>query len=226
MSSILKALKKLENDKKYIKPEQIGIDARILQERPSSRFSPTAAVLIAVALFVCGGGATYYYLRHTTNDRVPLQTSPSGREAMINPPVAPDIPPAVQERAQQKRPPLPVSSKPAITGDTQSRPRVVPPRAPQPPQPEQKHESVSGTAATRPVPAPSVPTDAASRPNLTINGIAFQDGGSDNLAVINGITVNVGTVIEGVRVEDIQKDRVRFSRGSEKFEILLNKSNR
>jgi hypothetical protein len=32
-------------------------------------------------------------------------------------------------------------------------------------------------------------------------------------------------VIEGARVEEIQKDRVRFSRGGERFEIILDKSN-
>ncbi len=63
-------------------------------------------------------------------------------------------------------------------------------------------------------------------PHLTVNGIAYQEGGSDNLAVINGITVSNGAVIEGVKVEDIQKDRVQFSHDGEKFEIILNKSNR
>lgn len=60
---------------------------------------------------------------------------------------------------------------------------------------------------------------------LKVDGIAFQEGAADSLAVVNGTTVSKGSVIEGVRVEEIQKDRVRFSRGGEKFEVILDKSN-
>ena len=59
-----------------------------------------------------------------------------------------------------------------------------------------------------------------------MNGIAFQEGSRDNMAMINGIAVSSGEMIEGVRVEDIQKNRVIFSQGGEKFEIRLNKSNK
>ena len=73
-------------------------------------------------------------------------------------------------------------------------------------------------------PVPAVPVVTPAKPVLKVNGIAFQDG-ADSVAVINGITVSKGSVIEGVRVEEIQKDRVRFSRGEEKFDIILDKSN-
>ncbi len=58
-----------------------------------------------------------------------------------------------------------------------------------------------------------------------MEGIAFQDGGTDSVAVVNGAAVSKGSVIEGARVEEILKDRVKFSRGSEKFEIILDKTN-
>jgi type II secretory pathway component PulC len=72
--------------------------------------------------------------------------------------------------------------------------------------------------------APVVPLVPPPRPVLKVDGIAFQDG-ADSVAVINGVTVSKGSVIEGARVEEIQKDRVRFSRGGERFEIILDKSN-
>jgi type II secretory pathway component PulC len=62
------------------------------------------------------------------------------------------------------------------------------------------------------------------KPVLKVNGIAFQDG-ADSVAVINGITVSNGSVIEGARVEEIHKDHVKFSRDGEKFYIILEKSN-
>jgi type II secretory pathway component PulC len=90
-----------------------------------------------------------------------------------------------------------------------------------------KQADVAPEIDSKPVSASSpAPKRVVSRPVLTINGIAFQDGGNENLAVINGITVSSGALIEGVLVEEIQKDRVRFSQSGEKFEIILNKTNR
>jgi type II secretory pathway component PulC len=89
---------------------------------------------------------------------------------------------------------------------------IVPPAVPPEPEPV-----VSPTA-------PGVPLVPPARPVLKVDGIAFQDG-AESVAVINGVTVSNGSVIEGARVEEIQKDRVRFSRGGERFEIILDKSN-
>jgi general secretion pathway protein B len=58
-----------------------------------------------------------------------------------------------------------------------------------------------------------------------VQGIAFQDGSANGVAVVNGVAVSNGSVIEGVRVEEIQNDRVTFSRDGKKFEIVLDKSN-
>ena len=63
-------------------------------------------------------------------------------------------------------------------------------------------------------------------PLIKVNGIAFQGNGPGSVAVVNGVPVANGSMIEGARVEDIQKDRVRFSYGGEKFEVDLGKSNR
>lgn len=224
MSSILKALKKLEHDKKGVKPEQLGIDARILQERSSSRFSRTALFLIAVALFLCGSGATYYYLKHTITiiaDEAPrLQTPPLSHDEGSSMAQVPTLvsPAIVQGRSSQSPSAKPASS---LSHGAQSRSTHIPLQSP--------HQPAQNTETTESQMLPTTNTAqpvAIPWPQLTVNGIAFQEGGSDNLAVINGATVSVGTMLEGVRVEDIQRDRVRFSRGSEKFEILLNKSSR
>jgi general secretion pathway protein B len=70
------------------------------------------------------------------------------------------------------------------------------------------------------------PTQPGFAPVIKVNGIAFQDGSSDSVAVVNGIPVSNGSIIEGAMVEDIQRDRIRFSYGSEKFEVPLGKTNR
>lgn len=221
MSSILKALKKVESDKRVCRPDQLGIDARILHERSSASYSRTTATLVATALFVCGSGAMYLYMKHDAAHLIPSQTV-STRLKPVQPQQTVSIPPTIiKDRTVQTA----VSAKPSPGAEARSHKDPI--TAPRPTRFEQQVDMVPVTVAPRPVSAPPAPpASAVSRPSLTVNGIAFQDGGNDNLAVINGITVTNGALIEGVKVEDIQKDRVRFSQGAEKFEIILNKSNR
>ena len=222
MSSILKALKKLENDTSHCKPEQLRIDTKILQDGVSSSFSRTTIFLIAIALFVCGGGATYFYMNLAATDVITPQTISSGTVSQNLPPVPADISPAMKNvtvhttTADVSTPKAP----PAVRKQTRLHNDPAQPAIS--PQSKNQQVEVASTPESKPVSIPTAPI----RPILTVNGIAFQDGGSDNLAVINGITVTGGTMIEGVKVEDIQKDRVQFSQGGEKFEIILNKSNR
>jgi general secretion pathway protein B len=225
MSSILKALKKLENDKRICRPDQLGIDAKILQDVSSTRFSRTAVSLIALALFVCGSGATYFFMKHDAADVIIPQTIAARTESRSQPPVPAVIPPVLKKSTPQTTSRL-LSPKAPPDFEKQKRSPNYPAKSSRPPLPE-KHVETTPIPETSPVVSlPIAPTSAVPRPALTVNGIAYQDGGSDNLAVINGITVSSGDVIEGIKVEDIQKDRVRFSHGGEKFEIILNKSNR
>lgn len=222
MSSILKALKKVENDQKIGKPNLLGIDARILQEGSSTRFSRAAITLIAVALFVCGSGAMYFYLKHGAINAVAPQR-PSPLPASTNKIPAFAIIPSESKNSSAETASPALSTKPLNAPSPSRTPNdpVKPSRSPQP----EKQPEITPTPESRPTPQPSPPV-AVTTPKLTVNGIAFQEGSSDNMAIINGVTVSSGTVIEGVRVEDILKDRVRFSQGGEKFEIILNKSNK
>jgi hypothetical protein len=72
MSSILKALKKLEHDKAVKKPETFRIDADILRGGSHRRSFSAGALLAAIAVFACGVGATYFFMRSS-----PLQKRPS-----------------------------------------------------------------------------------------------------------------------------------------------------
>ena len=226
MSSILKALKKLENDRSIGKPDHIKIDAKILQNDSSSKFSRTTVALIAVTLFVCGSGSMFFFMKQKASDVVVPPTISSRTESNSQAQTSVMPPPEIKKEKHH----LTTSSPPSaqkITPvfETHTREPNDLKKISQHPQPEKQLEAAP-PPEPKPANTPMTSTGVTSRPTLTINGIAFQDGGSDNLAVINGSTVGVGTIIEGVKVEDIQKDRVRFSQGVEKFEIILNKSNR
>jgi len=236
MSSILKALKKLEQDKALRRPDTFRIDADILRSATPRRSSTLVSVAAVVAIFACGAAATYLYLQPAG----PPSIGKAPRDAKIGDTAGPaattvlpvGADPAADrssDRTAREPAPLPVKATP------------VPDKSPSPPRPPvrppQALRADPDTTAARIAPtvpqpfsqpAPPAPVSAVAAPVkppiLKVHGIAFQDG-ADSVAVINGVTVTKGSMIEDVRVEEILKDRVRFSRGGEKFEIVLEKSN-
>jgi general secretion pathway protein B len=226
MSSILKALKKLEQEKAARKPDSFRIDAEILRGGVQrSRFFSSGASLAAVALFLCGVGATYLYMKHDQTS-APVQQSQSsksgvGGDSSSDATLFPvSTLPAVQPQPRQPAKGISTpeksepSSRPMVTQQYTQRVKSV----------EIVPQAVPAEPKSESPPVPVAPLVPPAKSVLKVNGIAFQDG-ADSVAVINGVTVSNGSVIEGARVEEIQKDRVRFSRGGEKFEIILDKSN-
>lgn len=224
MSSILKALKKLENDKSICKPEQLRIDSKILQEASSTKLSGTTLFIVAIALFICGGGATFLYMKRSTSDGIASQTLSQRNDIHIT---APTISPVMKIDTLDPNT-APISPPKIPPAAIKRLPDNIAPQKMQPSPPEIKTAAPIQAPAHAPIPEAraTASKSTTAKPILTVNGIAYQDESNDNLAVINGITVSSGAVIEGVKVEDIQKDRVHFSQGGEKFEIILNKSNR
>lgn len=227
MSSILKALKKLEDENNARTPDSLKIDAEILRGGDSPRISTTGIILAALLLFLGGGGATYLFMK------------PGGKKpASISPPASVERAlPAAGAAAAAPR-------SPQVTPIDTSLP--APAAGPQPAEKPKQSTSTAATAALKPVrnrslpqlnaaqrvlaPATTLPPEqpdipiVSARPVVRVNGIAFQDG-SDSVAVINGLPVSRGALVEGVKVEEIQRDRVLFSYGGEKFEVSLGKSN-
>jgi general secretion pathway protein B len=71
-------------------------------------------------------------------------------------------------------------------------------------------------------PATAAPVSSGS--TLQVSGIAWQKDSADRLAVINGIPLVIGDIIEGAQVREILPDRVRFATKEKSFEIFLGKS--
>lgn len=236
MSSILKALKKLEDEKSARRPDSLRIDAEILRGESLRSTSSMSVLLVAAFLFVCGAGATYVYMKRETGKISVRETPvaavlPSERPLPAAPaPAAAKIVAHLQKNDDRAQVPQPVK----ITAPKSEAKHAIPsPLHAAPSKPIIKHQSVRAvkpSVTIRPAVAPTMPSaEDVSRPAapmLKVNGIAYQDGGADSVAVVNGISVSSGSVIEGAKVEDIQMDRVRFSCGGEKFEVLLGKSNR
>ncbi|HEY3425135.1 MAG TPA: general secretion pathway protein GspB [Negativicutes bacterium] len=227
MSSILKALKKLEDEKTIRKPNTLHINSEILRDATQSR-SFFTVVLVAAVIFLGGGGTAYLIIKPsaevsaTRKDQDSTALTPFSTTAEIT--------------QQQEQPEITKTKKvpapqiqPLQKNKATVSPAVVIPRKPLiKTEPQQDKPAIKKTAvsvqpllklANRPMPINETPA-------LKVNGIAFQEESADRVAVVNGVTVSNGSVVEGVHVDDIQRDRIRFSFGGEKFDIGLGKANR
>jgi general secretion pathway protein B len=71
--------------------------------------------------------------------------------------------------------------------------------------------------------SPQDRTGGAGRPAIKVSGIAWQKDSTARLAVVNGVSVTEGSTVEGARIEEISPDLVRFSYKNEKFDVSLGK---
>jgi len=204
MSSIMKALKRLEDHKVMHQPDEMKIDPEIILPRSSRPISTASKLLVALLLMACGSTATYLFMKQ---DRVPAAVSlktaaVSSQQKRL---AVPPVPEVKTEQLQEA-----IIVVPAV--DTRQNKPAVPTKRVPPIMPIEP-----------PLPAPS---RAKTVPTLRVNGIAYQNGSADSMAVINGVPVLTGATIEGVTVEEVQKDRVLFQYNGEKFGIPLGQSNR
>ena len=185
-------------------PDEMKIDPEIILPRSSRPISTASKLLVALLLMACGSTATYLFMKQ---DRVPAAVSlktaaVSSQQKQL---AVPPVPEVKTEQLQEA-----IIVVPAV--DTRQNKPAVPTKRVPPIMPIEP-----------PLPAPS---RAKTVPTLRVNGIAYQNGSADSMAVINGVPVLTGATIEGVTVEEVQKDRVLFQYNGEKFGIPLGQSNR
>ncbi len=231
MSSILKALKRLEEQKAVRRDlahdmEWVGGGPGLPVEK---RRWPTMAALAAVALV--SGVSTYWLTERGSGRRQPASpiVEVDGRPdaARLSTPVTPPAPEAPRETVVQ--PSAPAGPRPAVVSLAPPREvREVPaldgedPDAAAVPLRAEPRRAPRQTAAPRPAePAPARPATASSPPRLNVTGIAWQGDGQVHFAVVNGQSVTEGSTVDGARVEKISRDRVSFSFRNRTFEVPL-----
>lgn len=227
MSSILKALKKLEHERSERSPGSLKIDSDILKAADARSFSPVATALLLLLVFGGGVAVAYYFMKvpkaplvttaipHpavTAKNYPPPVTSPNSKTDSLPPEII--IVPARTEPSGQKY--LQRRMQKQATTDTEAKSTTVRPPG------SGISEKSSEPSATEKKALPA----AAKVPTLRVNGIAFQNSAADSMAIVNGVPVSSGSLIEGSTVEEIRKDRVLFQYDGEKFEIQLGQSNR
>jgi general secretion pathway protein B len=233
MSTILKALKKLEDEKRAAVP--VNLAARIVAESSSVQRSSqsarliaagaTGGLLLAVAL-ICG----WFWLRSADPDGGPVKVAESAPPAPLALVAAP-APASEQPASNAKGPAADASSRSvgnaaepyrtAAPALSQARLTVTTPRQPLPPPPTVIVPP--RLAATTPPPHQTPPAEVDvidrqlpppgqqwSTPHLVVTEIFPPSAGSGWMAVVNGLPVMDGTMVEGAVVEEIHADRVLF----------------
>jgi len=237
MSSILKALKRIEQQKMVRKAADHDITWIVRGEefRPEKKRQwPMFASLVVVAVLAVlstywfmGGfrGAPRDSLSHpgeevSSSSGIPPVTvlAPPETSRADTPPVsthdsAAAPPVAVQRPAEKdhRRPTEKVSLKSYREGGEGQ--AITPTHASQP----------RTALPLRQEPAPVPLTQKASHPTLKVTGIAWEKDSPVHLAIVNGTSVVEGSMVSGVKVEKILPDSVRFSFENHSFDVPLNR---
>lgn len=235
MSSILKALKRLEEQKAVRRDQDHDMEwvGPAGSGRPMDRRRwPIPAALAAVALvsvastyWLTGRGvappptATPTVERTAPPDSRPSSSpaAPSVSQVPVETMVQPSAPPVQRPAVTRNDPPGGTQEVPALEGDGDAPETTVPVR------PEPRRSPRPAAPARQDEPAPSRPA-AASLPRLSVTGIAWQGEGQVQIAVVNGQSVTEGSTVEGARVERISPDRVSFSYRNRTFDVQLGES--
>jgi len=223
MSVILDALKKLEREKLSRRSGTADIALEILRPdlpRPGNRIP----LYVAIAFLTSIATAAITYSVMVKNG--PLLKSPP--PAATNPPapnpeVAPvtlssepvdgaqdeirPVPPKIQTPVKSKNPP---AASVENQGDEKKLSQDVRPR-----------EADLAVEKTNMPPAHTSKRSVTPSPSLNISAIVWYEEPSKRFAMINGLIIAEGAVVEGMKVEEIYPDRVRFLQNGQHLEIFI-----
>jgi len=226
MSSILKALEKVEESQNSKRPGGASGLARRRERRPVWLIPAWAAGGAAVASFI-----TFAVMGGLSPS--PAKTAPSVAKA-VNPPAV-VAPPAAVSTAPAAAPAAksaPVSQKvetPLLRGESVPAPKPAAKADGVPAIPVAKAATPRpvavpvATAVATPVPALQsqevVPGEE--RREIRVTGIAWQGDSESSFAMVNGRPVRQGGTVDGLKVERILEDSVRFNGSNGSITIPL-----
>lgn len=225
MSSILDALKKVEEGKRLRKRGSVDLSSMLVPPvDPSLRRRGRVRILAVVFLSAAAGGAVVWMITGQKPVSLPVQTNPSAPRSVVSPPAPiPDrkVSPSTGDVPQSK--PTPISKR----VDRGTPPPTVPlSRHPQVPpdartfEPPTRREVVS-EEPKQVISPPDATLHRGETGKFRVSGIGWQKDASSRYAVINGNAVSEGGVIDGAKVLEIHPDRVLMERDGQPMEVYL-----
>jgi len=210
MSSILKALKKLEQEKIRREDGSLDIARDILKSHPRKKSSPWKGPVIAIGITLLTAGLILLY-SSTQNE----QSKDETLKHTDRPVVLTDN--TVTDSAETKAvTPSPLKNIPDNTKVVQTKPTTdLTATLPV------DNKTTEASSSSPPQKKTEADETIISIPQLVISGIAYQEDRTASLAIVNELPVMEGTFVEGALVEQILPDKVRFAYQGRKFEIPL-----
>ncbi len=188
MSSILKALRKLEDEKAEIGEGSVDLARDILKRSYEEKKLPLLGILLSVGFLLVLLILAWLALTLSSSEKVPVVTAP----------------------ASQPKPEAPILINPAKVSPSASvEPLLVIPQDPPGQQQQASRSSLAMKPDTTQLPKANI-APAVIIPILQIEEIVYTADPAARLAVINDLPVMEGTDIEGARIVEILPDRVRF----------------
>ena len=230
MSSILKALKKLEDDftrsgERIPLPQRLGTKKTIRRwEITSGRFSPLLWISLGVIVLV-GVGWIFIYLqqppdRQTTNAAAPAQPVPVAAKKVA----VPDSP-IKSNRSVRISPGQAANSQPARPTEKTtikrkaSRPLVKKSKKYSSKKPGLMHQRQTvENAGAIPNPNTDIPV---LKSGLTLQAISWSKEPKNRIAVINGNIVREGSAIDGYAITRIDTDAVVVRKGLDEWKLVF-----
>ena len=249
MSSILKALRKIEEEKRLA--SHAAPDLRMDQGLAETKPRPLLPLIAGVALgSVCVGFFFLWSSSDFPEVASPPQPQPEAQVVVVGSNQA-EQPVIVLE---EKSPVTPLSASPATAVrektpekvvETSKIPEIILPAEPVPavfttPEPiktleppiafeaqaktpkvvkEAPKESMATTRASKPE---SLPVKARSLPvgtSLKVTEVFYQDDPANSMAVVNDLPVMIGTFVDSAVVLEIRSDKVVFKIGDDSYDV-------
>ena len=213
MSFILKALKKLENEKAVREKRKVEINSAILTpDRRSTSSSRNSLKLPVIALLlVVVGGTSLFFMQRTPSHVVQPPVKVAQSDPLPQPVPVADTP----VREDKPAPAGPALSPTVKTQEERPKPMVR--------IREKPHEESRSSGAGTDYPPPREALTGSATSTLIVNGIALQDDPAASMAVVNGQIVKRGMTVGGAQVERIYLNRVRFRGNGGMFDVHLAK---
>lgn len=224
MSSILDALKKLEEEKAARRAGTGNIAGRVTSSRRPVRQRPAWRLPTMVGGAALIAAAITYGIMVGFSAKQAKVIPGSPNEAKMQVKAETIVPPVVTEK---------IITKNLVSEPLQNQPsRPAPVKAAAVPAGSVPQQTVRQQGGELPpkkdqqtagnLPAPQPPS-IIQRPAIMVSGIAWQQDSASRLAVVNGTSVAEGYSVEGAIVKEIRPDRVIFYFNRNEFEVTVGK---
>lgn len=223
MSVILDALRKLDREKSSRRSGTANIAVEILKpDLPRSAKRVPLYVTVAFLTALATAAITYSVVvqggRLSKSSPPPVMSSPVANQEAVSVTFPSEtvggdrdeiipVPPETQTPVKSKKPAAPLAES---KGDEIKMKQNV----------SVKEADIAPEKPTIPS-GPPVREFATTLPSLNISAIVWYEEPSKRFAMINGLIVTEGSVVEGMKVETIYPDRVRFLHRNQHLEIPI-----